>query len=202
MTRTKFALALLTSVLVAAGSTAVAQLEEPEEPTTAASPLDLGDDIDAQARRLSPEEKVEVAQEQIVQMQDTLASTNELLERVREEEQDLLKINCINEKLAAIKGFLKVSEQSYTNLKDAVAASDTEAEVHHFTLIAIASQKVYDLGEEALTCVGEVQVFADETTVDRREDPDIADIELVTLDDDAFEDDFATDRLPELTPFQ
>lgn len=203
MRQLKLALTGLIAVLGLCGGVALAQQEAVEEEPTAPSskPLAFDDDVEQEARLLSPQEKVERAQKRIQEMQETLVSTTELLEKVREEERDLLKINCINEKLAAMKGFLKVSEQSYVNLKDAVSRSDTEAEVHHYTLIAIASQKVRDLGEEALTCVGEVQVFADDTNVDRREDPDIADIELITIDDDFFDDDFATDELPELTPF-
>jgi hypothetical protein len=135
-------------------------------------------------------------------MKGVLTDTNGLLEKVREREQDILKINCINEKLAAIKGFLKVSEESYTNLRDAASRNDEEATIHHYTLVSIAAQKVNDLGEEARTCVGEVQMFADETVVDRREAPDIADVEVVTIDDDAFDDAFVTETLPELTPFQ
>lgn len=201
MTRMKVGLMLLVGAMGLGGGYASAQQgEEPPAPSTQAVPLD--DDIEQEARALSPQEKIEQAQLRIEDMQKVLASTDELLERVRAEEQDLIKLNCINEKLAAMKGFIKVSEQSYVNLKEAVSRTDTEAEIHHYTLIAIANQKVNDLGEEALTCVGETQVFAGDTAVDRREDPDIADVELVTIDDDFFDDDFVTDRLPELTPFQ
>ncbi len=203
MTRTQIALAVLTGALLVVGIPAAAQLdEERPAPPPSAAQLALDDDIEQEAALLSSEEKVAAAQARIAEMQEVLAATNQLLKKVREEDQDLLRINCINEKLAAIKGFLKVSEQSYVGLKDAAAADDTEAEIHHYTLIGIADQKVADLGEEALTCVGEVQIYADETSVDRREDPDIADIELVTIDDDAFADEFATEELPELTPFQ
>lgn len=201
MTRMKVGLALMVGALSLGGGFATAQQgEEPPAPSTQQVPLD--EDFEQEARALSSPERVEQAQARVEAMQAVLASTNELLEKVRQEEQDLIKLNCINEKLAAMKGFIKVSEQSYVNLTEAVSRSDIEAEVHHYTLIAIANQKVQDLGDEALTCVGETQVFAGDTEVDRREDPDIADIDLVTIDDDFFDDDFATDRLPELTPFQ
>jgi hypothetical protein len=203
MTRSKLAVAVVAGALACLGGFAIAQ-NAPDEPAPAPSTntLTLDDQVEQEARNLTDEEKLERSQTRIEEMKEVLTQTNELLDKVRKEDPDILKINCINEKLAAIKGFLKVSEESYVNLRDATAGDDEEAAVHHYTLVTIAGQKVNDLGEEALTCVGDVQMFADETVVDRREDPGIADIDVITIDDDEFDDMFVTETLPELTPFQ
>ena len=203
MKRLKVAAVTLVTMLGIVGGYASAQEEEttPQpvvEPAAEASP-DLAPGL---SNELSSDEKLVSAQKRIERMRVTLTQTTDLLQKVREGDGDILRINCINEKLAAMKGFVKVSEQSYTNLRDAAGRTDETAEAHHFSLITISSEKVRDLGEEAQTCVGEVQVFADETIVDRREDPGIADVDPIVVDDDEFEDGFATETLPELTPFQ
>lgn len=202
MTRLKVAAATLAALLAIIGGYASAQEEEAPAPQPSTKAATFDDSIEQEARNLTSEEKLVAAQKRIERMRAVLTQTTDLLEKVREGDGDILRINCINEKLAAMKGFVKVSEQSYTNLRDAAGQQDTAAENHHFSLITISSQKVRDLGEEAQTCVGEVQMFADEAVVDRREDPGIADVDPIEVDDDDFEDGFATETLPELTPFQ
>lgn len=210
MTRLRVAVAALITMLGIVGGFANAQPEEPASEPAATEEKAFDEPIDQDARNMTSEEKLLTAQKRIERMRSVLTQTTELLEKVREGEGDLLRINCINEKLAAIKGFVKVSEQSYTNLRDASGRADETAELHHYSLITVSADKVRDLGEEAQTCVGEVQVFADETVVDRREDPGIADVDPIEVDDDQydgfegdiFDDGFATETLPELTPFQ
>lgn len=142
------------------------------------------------------------AQRRIERMRGVLGTTTELLEEVRETDGDILRINCINEKLAAMKGFVKVSEQSYSSLRDAASRDDSAAESHHVSLINVSDVQVRELGEEAQICVGQVQVFVDDTVADRRVDPGLADVDPIVPDDDEFDDFFATEPLPELTPFQ
>ena len=213
--RLKVATAALVALLAVVGGFAAAQEEEPppqqapvEARDVSAATFDepIADDV----RDMSSDERLVAAQKRIERMRTLLTQTTELLEKVREGDGDILRINCINEKLAAMKGFVKVSEQSYTNLRDAAGRDDDTAQLHHFSLIAVSSEKVRDLGEEAQTCVGEVQVFADESVVDRREDPGLADVDPIEtpensfsgFEENVFNDGFATETLPELTPFQ
>ena len=205
MKRVKLAIATLTAMLGIVGGYATAQDAEPSteaEPTPPDATRTFDENVDVDAEYLSADERLGKAQEKIGRMRQTLSRTTDLLKKVREGEGDILRINCINEKLAAMRGFLKVSEQSYTNLRDAAGRDDDTAQLHHFSLISVSGEKVRDLGEEAETCVGEVEVFADESVVERREDPGIADVDPIVVDDDLFEDNFATETLPELTPFQ
>jgi len=157
--------------------------------------------LEQEVTSLSGPEKISRATEKVNQMKETLSTTNTLLEKVRTEEQDILKLNCINEKVAAIKGFLKVSEQSFESLKIAVSAQDLQAEKHHYTLVAIAGEKVGTLGEQALVCAGEVLRFAEDTMVDRTIDPNIAEVDPIVIDDYLYDFDLLLDRLPELTAF-
>jgi uncharacterized protein YaaR (DUF327 family) len=159
-------------------------------------------DIEAEFSDASKEERLEMSQERVQAMQGSVASTEERLDKVRSDEGDIEKLNCINEKLAAMKGFLKVSEESYTNLKDTMQSNDVEAQRHHFTLIAIAQEKTRNLEEEAMQCAGEVLQYAGDVTVDYTVNPNMADIDPVVVDNDSYFDDYSQQRLPELTPFQ
>ncbi len=159
-------------------------------------------DIEAEFADASPEERLEMSQDRVQVMQSSVSSTEERLEKVRTEEEDIEKLNCINEKLAAMKGFLKVSEESYGNLKDTIQSNDAEAQRHHFTLIAIAKEKTKNLEEETMQCAGEVLNYAQGVEVKYTVDPDVADHDPVETDDDAYFEDYSQERLPELTPYQ
>lgn len=153
----------------------------------------LDDDVSG----MSAEQKLENAEQTVNQNKKALSNTQDRLEGAREGDQDIAKINCISEKVAAIKGFLKVSEQSYVELKAALEEGDSESANHHFTLVAISGQKIGNLQQQAKACIGQVERYAEGTNVELEVDPG--------LDDETsyFPDTTADlERLPELTPFQ
>ena len=118
-----------------------------------------------------------------------------LLETTREEEKDLLKLNCINEKLSAIKGFLKVSEQSLVKMRE---SGDKESVAHQFALVSIAGSKVQNLGVEAQSCAGEVLRYSGQTEIIPEIDPDIAEVDSTNIVNETE----TLFRLPEVTPYQ
>ncbi len=151
----------------------------------------LDEDIDS----LTPEQMIDRAEGRLGAMRVTLESTTELLSRARQEERDILKINCINENLASIKGFVNVGEQSYESLTQSAEVNDVEAAQHHYTLISIAGQRVTNLGEQARVCAGEELRYAEDAVLEVQVDPDIGD-----PDQDFMDDDDVLDRLPEKSP--
>ena len=158
-----------------------------------------GEAVIEDVESMSHDDMISTAKNLLGEMRTTEKETQKLLDALREEDDDILTLNCINKQLAAIKGFVKVSEQQNGRL----AKQDTrESQENSFKLIALAAAKVQTLGEEAQNCVGEGQRFADSTIIERREDPDIANVEVIEEDDDSFDDAFAREREPELTPFQ
>jgi hypothetical protein len=146
---------------------------------------------------LTGPEMMERSQKAIAGMNATLAETTAMWERARTGERDLVKVNCLNEKLAAIKGFLKVSEQSYVTLSDSVARRDDEASKHHYRLIAIAGQRVDVLGEEGRVCSGDEMRFAGDTLLETVVDPSISSPEEAFLG----EDDLVLERLTKMSPY-
>lgn len=185
--------------LLLAGPSALAQQNgDGERLLTDFNDRNGGGVIDEDLDSLSPGQMGERAANKIDAMRVTLESTNQLLESARDEERDILKINCVNEKLASIRGFVKVSEQSYVSLSDSVAANDLEASKHHYTLISIAGQRVSGLGEEARVCAGQELRYADDAVLEVSVDPGIGSPDEEFLGDERE----VLDRLPELTPYQ
>lgn len=166
--------------------------------TDASVEIDAGDmslvdeDIDA----MSNSEKLSRGADKIKQMRGTLAQTNQLLENVRSQDEDIIRVNCVNEKVASMKGFVKVAEQSYTSLNSAVSANDDSAAKHHYTLISVGGEKVRSLASEAALCTGEEMRFAGTTQID---------VDTPDTDDGSFaepDDVLLVTDLPELTPYQ
>ena len=85
------------------------------------------------------------------------------LEEARSE-KDVLKLNCVNEKLTQIKGLLRVAQQSDIALQEAVAKGDEESAQHEHAKIAIARQRAEQLRTDAEQCIGQL-AYVDERTV-------------------------------------
>lgn len=89
----------------------------------------------------------------------------QVLGRVEEarNEKDIVKLNCVNEKLAQIKQILNVAEGAEVALQEAVAKSDAGAD-SEYSKIAIARGKADQLRAEAEECIGQLAFVVDEKT--------------------------------------
>jgi hypothetical protein len=195
-------LSYVATLLLVAGVTTSARAQQQSESQGTSQNLDqLAEDseelLEKEAASLSNSEKLERAEQKIQESKKVLQDTRSLLKKATSEEEDVIKINCINDKLAAIKGFLKVSEQSYVKLEEAIDGGDTEAANHQYKLVAISAQKIAKLDEEAGLCVGEVQRYAEGTVVEME-------VENQLPDDPEYltQEPTESGALPELTPVQ
>ena len=114
---------------------------------------------------LSDAEKVEKSAEAIARMK---AGLKQVLARVEDarNEKDVIKLNCVNEKLTQIKGLLKVAEQSDVALNEARASKLPTADTE-FAKVTIARGKVEGPKADADQCIGQLAYVIDEkTTVD------------------------------------
>ena len=115
-----------------------------------------------QGQNLSGPEQVQRAAKQIEAMKTSLRDGFSSLERARAD-KDIVKLNCVNEKLASMKGLLKISEQADVSLQEAVARRDKDTANHEYTKIAIAAQKVESLSIESKGCAGEATHYTGDT---------------------------------------
>lgn len=98
-------------------------------------------------------EKIQRSNEYLVQMRAGLKAVLAKLEEARAS-KDVVKLNCVNEKLTNIKGLLRISEQADIALQEAVAKKEGESTEHEYTKVVIARQKIDQLKAEAEQCVG------------------------------------------------
>jgi hypothetical protein len=111
---------------------------------------------------LTDAEKLEKAAESLERMKGSLKQILGKVEEARNE-KDVVKLNCVNEKLTQVKGLIKVAEQSDIALHEALANKDPSAE-SEFAKIGIARSKVEGLRGDTEQCIGQLAYIVDEKT--------------------------------------
>jgi hypothetical protein len=110
----------------------------------------------------SDADKLEASADSLARMKTSLKQVLGRVEEARNE-KDVVKLNCVNEKLTQIKALLKVAEQADIALHEAVANKDPMAE-SEFAKIAIARSKVEGLRADSEQCIGQLAYIVDEKT--------------------------------------
>jgi hypothetical protein len=130
-------------------------------PTPAASPAALPDANSGEAlkfeqnEKLSDKDKLARSAATVTKMRETLKVVLQKLTEARES-KDVVRLNCVNEKLTQIKGFIKIGEQADLALQEAVAKQDSGEADHEFTKVEVAGQHVAQLRADAEACIGQV----------------------------------------------
>jgi len=149
-----------------------------------------------QQANLTPQEMLDQGQTDLKNMQEGLKRVVQLQELARKQ-NDIIKLNCVNDKVVQVKAAINIGEQSMTDLHEAIARNDDGARLHAFTKLTVATQKVQVLVQEAENCVGQDLSFVGETQVTTEVDPNIP-------QDDPTQPPLpgsGTDRPPEASPF-
>jgi hypothetical protein len=127
---------------------------------------------DASNRQLSATETQQQSRDYMTKMQDTQVRVQKLHDEASKK-KDIIKLNCVNDKLIQLKGHLTVADQTMGQLNVALQRSDTGARQHEFTRLTIIYQKVLVLGTEAENCIGADVSYVGPTKVDVDIDPTI-----------------------------
>ena len=119
--------------------------------------------------RSSDAEKLEAAADNLARMSAAVKQVLERAEQARND-KDVVRLNCVNEKLTQMKALIKGAEQADLALRDSLATRETgEAE---FSKIAIARAKVDRLRGDSEQCLRQVAyVIDDKTTVELQPPP-------------------------------
>ncbi len=115
-----------------------------------------------QPKVTSDAEKLEASADHIARMKVALKQVLGRVEEARNE-KDVVKLNCVNEKLTQIKALLRVAEQADIALHEAVSNRDPGAEAE-FSKVAIARAKIDALRGESEQCIGQLAYIVDEKT--------------------------------------
>jgi hypothetical protein len=137
--------------------------------TPGAGPVDISV---KQRPMLRPEEMVGQAQDYFKSMNEVLKRVQSLQEQSKKD-KDIIRLNCVTDKLVQVRVNLNIGEQSMTALQEAVTRADEGERTHEFTRLTIVNQKVQVLGAEAENCIGEDLSFVGATRVDVEVDPNI-----------------------------
>ncbi|HYO53811.1 hypothetical protein [Archangium sp.] len=114
--------------------------------------------------------KLERSTKALGTMREVLRDVLSKLEEARRA-KDVVKLNCVNEKLTQVKGLLRISEQADVALQEAVAKRETTSSEHEYTKVMIAQQKVSQLSTEAEKCIGQLAFRTDENLSVEVEEP-------------------------------
>jgi hypothetical protein len=121
---------------------------------------------------LSPQETLAQSKDYYKKMLDTQKRIQQLQAKAKKD-KDVVKLNCVNDKLTQVRGHMTVTDQSMASLNADIARGDDASRQHQFTRITILYQKVVTLGTEAEQCIGEDVSYVGATRVDVEIDPSI-----------------------------
>ena len=113
---------------------------------------------------VSDHDKPAAASKSIERQKEILKRMLALLEEARNA-KDVVKLNCVNEKLTQVKGLVRISEQSEIAMQEAISQKDEEVANHEFTKISLAGQRSEQLRADTESCVGELAIYSGDTVV-------------------------------------
>jgi hypothetical protein len=161
----------LASTVFAQG-TPPAPIAPPSAPAAAAPGPGTADVSVKQRPTLTPEEMVNQSREYAKNMNDVLKRIQTLQDQAKRE-KDIIRLNCVTDKVVQVRVNISIAEQSMAALQEAVTRADEGERTHEFTRLTIVNQKVQVLGAEAENCIGEDLSFVGATKVDVEIDPNI-----------------------------
>jgi len=160
----------VTQLILASTLVGQAVLAQPvaQPPPVAPLPGGAPQDAEISARRrpsLSPQEMITQAVDYRDRMDKMSKQVQGLVEQARKE-KDVIRLNCVTDKLAQLKANISIVDRSMQDLRDAINRHDDGESGHQYNKIAIVHSKVQVLGAEAQACVGQDLAFVGATQVD------------------------------------
>jgi hypothetical protein len=160
--------ALLASAVIAHGGAGAAQ--------NAAAP-NQADIAVKQRSNLTPQEMVKQGNEYFKSMNDAVKRITDLKNQAQRQ-KDIIRLNCVNDKLVQAKVNITIGEQAMAALQESISRADEGGRTHEFTRLTIVNQKVQVLGAEAENCIGEDLSFVGATRVDVEIDPNLPTVDV------------------------
>ncbi len=164
---------ILIAALLTVGASAFAQ--DPAAPkglSAAQGPATIAKDDDKAGGDPGADRMFEQAKAYVAKMQGALHRGDKMREDAKKQ-KDLIKLNCLNEKLSQAQSQVSDAEQAMAALSEAVVRNDTAERRHEFQRLRIYYQKVLVLGAEADNCSGEEQGYVGPAQIEVDVDPTI-----------------------------
>ena len=122
---------------------------------------------------LSPLEMQKKTDELIGAMREGLKEVIKV-QKIARKQQDVIKLNCVNDKLLQVKQLLNIAEGANTDMQEAIEQVNENERYHQYGKVVIGAEQVSGLVEEAKNCIGEELIYIGPLTIDV-DRPDIDD---------------------------
>lgn len=134
--------------------------------------------------QLSGADQLREANAVVEAMNTQRRQVSDMLDRARQE-RDIIKVNCLNDKLTQIDVTLRSAREHQELLQTAVSINNDGQRNHEFQLMTIFRQRAGALEAEARECIGEdTGTFDRDTRNTISIDPNIAEQDTTTLTPD------------------
>jgi hypothetical protein len=158
-------LLLVGPVVVAQPATQPPATAPPAAQPPAAPPPAQADIGVKQQASLSPQEMTQQGRTYRQRITESQARVQSQADEARKS-KDIIRVNCILDKLTQIKANAVVADQALQSLQEAAVRNDEGASLHEFTRVTIVNQKVQVLQAESDACIGEDLSYVGATRVD------------------------------------
>lgn len=118
-----------------------------------------------QPRELSPQEMIADAERLAAEIHAVRAEVVALQTEAREK-KDMIRLDCIDDKLAQLDQLGLIVDAARSDLGAAVASGDLEGRIHHHGLVTQAREKATAVRQEADGCIGEEMRFPGNADID------------------------------------
>ena len=136
-----------------------------------------GPDVKA-GTAVTPADQVTSADGSVTKIQTAANRVRHLLDDARKNSpKDIVKLTCLQDKLAQIEISLDSAKKRASSLKSAQAAGNKDLANHEFTMLTTLRQRSEQLDAEANQCIGEEIGFPGETKTSTTIDPNIAPVD-------------------------
>lgn len=101
---------------------------------------------------MTPRQRLDFAEDTVDEVKTGVRRVLKLVEQAQKD-KDVVLLNCLNEKLAGLKGLLKVVEDADLAMREALARENNDLADHEFQKIVMARQQAQHLLAEADACI-------------------------------------------------
>lgn len=158
---------ILAAVLLLGATPLVAQTDAPPAPAGGEEALFQPKNEEVPVARFQ-----QTADEYLVEMRAALTKGLDILREARED-MDALRLQCVNDKITAMKGILRISEDANISLQEALATRATERARYEFNKIRTSRNKMAEMLSAAQNCVGAEATYTGGSDLTVEVDPSV-----------------------------
>lgn len=140
---------------------------------------------EADLRAMSGEEKIESASEARRGLAESAARIEEMRDSAISANEDASQIQCLDDAVSSVNGFLSVAKNSYESLQVAVSANDDRTANHHLMMVSTSAQRASSIEAKASQCIGNALRYVGDAQTVQEVDPRLADFDPTDVDDDS-----------------